>query len=240
MQFGVTVESHNCSLAAKRRKNVTQAMSRSGKRPSPGRAKEAASGRPRKRASGSNLGPRRVFLIGFMGAGKTSVGRALSRLLGWRFVDLDDLIQGRQGRTIRQIFNESGEAGFRRAEHVSLRELLAESEVAQPLVVALGGGAFAQAENAVLLRDTGSPSVYLDAPTAELWRRCLREPAERPLRQNERQFRELYEARRPHYLKASWRVDTSHRNVESIAREIVARLGLKPADGGPRDSGKEK
>ena len=71
-------------------------------------------------------GLRTVFLVGFMGAGKTTVGRALSRRLGLPFEDLDDRIQGREGKTIEQIFRESGEPAFRKAETAALRELLAE------------------------------------------------------------------------------------------------------------------
>src|ERR1700724_232971 len=71
-------------------------------------------------------GLRAVFLVGFMGAGKTTVGRALSRRLGLPFEDLDDRIQGREGKTIEQIFRESGEAEFRKVETAALRELLAD------------------------------------------------------------------------------------------------------------------
>src|ERR1700685_3288188 len=83
---------------------------------------------------------RTIVLVGFMGAGKTSVGRALSRRLGLSFEDLDDRIQVREGKTIGQIFQESGEAEFRKAEPAALRELLAEPG-SPSRVVALGGGA---------------------------------------------------------------------------------------------------
>src|SRR2546428_2697763 len=90
---------------------------------------------------------RTVFLVGFMGAGKSSVGRALSLQLGWPFEDLDERIQAREGRTIEQIFQQSGEAEFRRAEHAALRELIADLG-SSPRVVALGGGTFVQTGNA--------------------------------------------------------------------------------------------
>jgi len=170
---------------------------------------------------------RAVFLVGFMGAGKTSVGEALGRLLGWPFEDLDDRVQAREGRTIQQIFEESGEAAFRRAENTALRELLAEhGDVAR--VVALGGGAFVQPENAALLQRQGLPAVFLDAAPEELFERCRQDQQpERPLRRDLEQFRRLYDLRRPHYLKASLRVDTSGKDVESVAEEIVSRLGLR-------------
>src|SRR5689334_19369553 len=137
---------------------------------------------------------RTVFLVGFMGAGKSSVGRALSLRLGWGFEDLDDRIQVREARSIAQIFSESGEVGFRRAETEALRELISELG-SSSRVVGLGGGAFVQAENAALLSQTGAPIVFLDAPVDELFRRCLQEQVERPLRQDREKFHELYEAR---------------------------------------------
>jgi shikimate kinase len=166
-----------------------------------------------------------VFLVGFMGAGKTSVGRALSRRLGSPFEDLDDRIQHREGKTIEQIFRDSGEAEFRRAETAALRELLGELR-SSSRVVALGGGAFAQADNAVLIEGAEVRSVFLDAPVEELLRRCEQEPKERPLRQNPQQFRELYEKRRPSYMRAALRIETSGKDVDTVAAEVACSLGL--------------
>src|SRR5579863_1901621 len=95
-----------------------------------------------------------VLLVGFMGAGKTTVGRALSRRLGCPFEDLDDRIQNREDKTIGRIFQDSGEAGFRRAETAALRELLQELRVS-PRVVALGGGTFVHADNSSLIAKAG-------------------------------------------------------------------------------------
>jgi len=176
---------------------------------------------------GCDAPARAVFLVGFMGSGKSSVGHALSRRLEWRFEDLDERIQAREGRSIAEIFRDSGEVGFRQAEHTALRELVEELPPSSPVVVALGGGAFAQAENAALLKAAGALTVFLDAPVDELWRRCQKdEPDERPLRRDERQFRQLYEARRPRYMNALLRVDTAGKDVESIAAEIIASLRL--------------
>jgi shikimate kinase len=167
-----------------------------------------------------------VFLVGFMGAGKTSVGRALSRRLGLPFEDLDDRIQGREGKTIAQIFRESGEAEFRKAETAALRELLAELH-SSSRVVALGGGAFVQPVNATLIEEAEAHSVFLDAPVKELLRRCGQEQRERPMRQNPRQFRELYEKRRRSYLKAAIRIETNGKDVETVAAEVACSLGLE-------------
>ncbi|MFB3915405.1 MAG: shikimate kinase [Terriglobales bacterium] len=168
---------------------------------------------------------RAVFLVGFMGAGKTSVGVALARRLGWRFVDLDERVEKRERRKIAEIFAESGEAAFRRAEAAALKDLLDESH-SRPLVVALGGGAFVQPENARLLKTRGGPVVFLDAPVEELRRRCGPKAATRPLFANENQFRQLYESRRSSYMQADICVDTTGHSVEQTAAEVAQRLGL--------------
>ena len=168
---------------------------------------------------------RTVFLVGFMGAGKSSVGRALSTRLGWAFEDLDDRIQAREGRSIGQICRESGEAEFRRAEADALRELIGEQE-SSPRVVGLGGGAFVQAENAALLGQTQSPIVFLDAPVDELFRRCQQEEVERPLRQDRERFHQLYEARRPHYMTGTLLVETAGKSVDAVAAEVARLLRI--------------
>ena len=169
--------------------------------------------------------PHFVFLVGFMGAGKTSVGQALSRRLGWAFEDLDDRIQTRESETIEHIFRTAGEAAFRIAEREAVRELLAEV-AASPRVVALGGGTFADPETAFLLQGTGFPIIFLDASVEELWRRCCEQALERPLRQDLDQFTELYHRRHPHYLRASLRVETGGKAIETIATEGARVLGL--------------
>jgi len=171
---------------------------------------------------------RAVFLVGFMGAGKTSVGQALGSHLGWPFEDLDDRVQRREGRSIEQIFRESGEAAFRHAEHAALREILSELGTSCR-IIALGGGAFVQANNADLLKKSRIPTVFLDGPVEELFERCQRQQLERPLRSDIDEFRRLYRARYPHYQAASLRIDTGGKGVESVAAEVVAALGLGPA-----------
>jgi shikimate kinase len=166
-----------------------------------------------------------IYLVGFMGAGKTSVGTALARL-GWTFLDLDDCIEQREGRTIPAIFREQGEAGFRDAERAALQELLSQWPSAPRMVVALGGGAFCNPATAQLL--AGAAVVFLDADADELWRRCQAQPRERPLRQDRQRFRELYEKRLPYYLRANYRVATSGKSVEQVAAELA---GLFPPEG---------
>jgi shikimate kinase len=171
-----------------------------------------------------------VTLIGFMGAGKSSVGRALGEQLGWTFEDLDQRIEQRERRKVHEIFRDSGESEFRRAEHAALKELLTELRAGAEKIIALGGGAFVQEQNARLLKAAGIPTVFLDATIEELWRRCRQQIEEkgvdRPLLTNLLNFRQLYNARRPHYSKASFRQETDGKAIDEVAAEVVATLGL--------------
>ena len=173
---------------------------------------------------------RAVVLVGFMGAGKSSVGRALGQQLGWTFEDLDERIERREKRKVHEIFRDAGEPTFRRAEHAALKELLTELRAGAERIVALGGGAFVRKQNALAIAGSGVPTVFLDADVVELWGRCRRQAEqqgiERPLLSSLQSFRELYEARRPHYLKASLRQQTSGKTIEEIAAEVVRALGL--------------
>jgi shikimate kinase len=164
-----------------------------------------------------------VALVGYMGAGKTTVGRMLAEQTGWRFEDLDELIAERDGRRIEQIFEQEGEAAFRQLERSLLRDCLCN---AGPLVLALGGGAFIQAEIQMLLEQACVPTVFLDAPVEELFRRALQPGMVRPLRGNAEQFRSLYEHRRPTYLKARVSIETMGKAPAKIVEEILARLNL--------------
>src|SRR5437762_14042864 len=94
---------------------------------------------------------RAIALVGFMGAGKTSVGRELAERLAIDFIDLDDLVVGRAGKSVTEIFGQDGEAAFRKLEAQALQTLLAASRD-RPFVLALGGGAFVQKPNADRLR----------------------------------------------------------------------------------------
>ena len=172
-----------------------------------------------------------VFLVGFMGAGKSSVGRVLGQRLNWIFEDLDDRVEAREGRKVPEIFREAGESAFRRAEHAALQQILKELGGGVARIVALGGGAFVQQENAALLKASGVPTVFLDAPAEELWERCCAQSAEagteRPLLQSMDQFRRLYESRRHSYSNAYLKVQTGSRPVDAIAAEIAKKLKLK-------------
>ncbi len=175
----------------------------------------------------SNEQPPVVFLVGFMGAGKSAVGQYLAEHHRRRFADLDRMIEEREGRAIVEIFQNSGEAAFRKLESEALRGLLGGKLPSPPEIVALGGGAYAREENARIIREAGGVVVFLDAPVEELLLRCRRDtqPHERPLLREESVFRRLYEERKPHYYRANFRVETTGKPVEEVAREVARVLG---------------
>jgi shikimate kinase len=161
-----------------------------------------------------------------MGAGKTTAGAALARHLGWSFIDLDDIIIARAGRSVPHIFREEGEASFREYETAALREVIDDHLPLQQTIVALGGGAFVQPQNLGLIREAKQPTVFLDADLPELQKRCAVEEGTRPLFRDENQFRQLYEARRSGYMKADLRVDTTGKSVDEIVNEVLFAIGI--------------
>jgi len=162
---------------------------------------------------------RLLFLVGFMGSGKSTVGRLLAGRLGWTFEDVDDEIERLQGRTINQIFAEQGEAHFRALERERLEDIAARAADA-PAVVALGGGTVAQPANLDLLRAAGGVTVWLECPLEELRRRC-RGMNNRPLFRDPASFEQLYRRRLPYYQQADFRVDADRRDPNDVVEEIL-------------------
>jgi len=145
-----------------------------------------------------------IYVVGFMGAGKSTIGRLLADRIGWRFIDLDDDIESTARQAITAIFETLGEAGFRRLEHEALRLRVAEVERGRPSVIAVGGGAFAQDVNRDLLSNNGI-SLWLDCPLDVVQRRVAA-ATHRPLARDPEKFAALYAARRDAYSRAEYRV----------------------------------
>ena len=172
-----------------------------------------------------------MALTGFMGSGKSSVGRALASLIGWNFVDLDVELEKRHQQKIRDVFHLHGEARFRQMEADVLRLVLTEAQ--RPLVLATGGGTLIQPENARLLRAQGALVVFLEAAAETLLRRCGTgttgsDEAVRPLARDRDAFLRLYEQRLPFYRTAELTFDSNLGAPDEVAREIAAALRLFP------------
>ncbi len=161
-----------------------------------------------------------IYLLGFMGCGKTTVGERLAQALGWPFIDLDAVIEAGQGVTIREIFERSGEPFFRQLEHAALTE----ASKSEPAVIALGGGTFAQPTNLEFIRGAGGFTVWLDCALEILRQRCAT-MNNRPLFRDAASFEQLLNQRLPYYRQAEFSVSTDNRNPAEVVEQIL-RLGL--------------
>ena len=168
--------------------------------------------------------PPRIYLVGFMGSGKTSVGRCLAGRLGVRFVDLDAEIEVRAGRTIREIFREQGEGRFRRLESEELVRVAAVPAA----VIALGGGAFCSEENRRTVAASGV-SVWLDVPLGVLLARCA-DDRSRPLIGGDLEMERLLDHRRASYARADIRLTAGDLPADAVAEEVLRALTNLPRD----------
>jgi len=167
---------------------------------------------------------RRIVLTGFMGAGKSTVGRRLAAELGWEFLDLDALIEQRTGLTTPQIFAAQGEDAFRRIESLALAVALGRHSI----VLALGGGTPEMLTNQLLLEQTPHTlTIYLHAPLSVLTGRCHSDAVERPLLARQDDLVRRFSSRQPLYRRlANVTVDTTTFDAEQTA--LILRDHLKP------------
>ena len=140
-----------------------------------------------------------IVITGFMGCGKSKIARALAQHLDVHFVDLDESITSRTGRTPAQLIDEDGEPAFRHIETDTLREVLNASEAG---VIALGGGAWIEAANRELINEYRCSSVWLDVPFEVCWNRIETGGEDRPLGRTKAQAAALFERRRLVYQLA--------------------------------------
>ena len=162
----------------------------------------------------------KIYLVGFMAAGKTSVAKALARRLGWDVLDIDESIEQRERMPVADIFAKRGEAYFRALERTIVAEQLGRRHV----VVATGGGTFADAQNRAAINGDGL-SVWLDVPLERLVDRV---PADgrRPLAADRATFERLYHVRRAAYEQAHLRLDASRVSVDALVEQLVDWLRL--------------
>ncbi|HSR51636.1 MAG TPA: shikimate kinase [Acidobacteriota bacterium] len=161
-----------------------------------------------------------IFLVGFMGCGKSTVGRLLAHRLARPFIDLDGEIEEAAGRSIARIFAEDGEAAFRRLESRALGQVAGRP----PAVVALGGGAFCQSGNRKKVAESGS-SLWLQAPVEILLQRVGGDQG-RPLAQDEERFRSLYRSRLDDYRKADFHLPTQGLSPAQVADAALRALDI--------------
>ena len=160
----------------------------------------------------------KVYLVGFMGAGKTTVAAALGRRIGWRAEDIDGRIEARERRSVTTIFSQDGEAYFRRAEREVLLDLLPERNV----VVATGGGSFVDPDMRATMLTDGAVA-WLDLPLTHVIERI---PADgrRPMAADLVQMEQLYARRRLSYAAAHVRIDAD-RPVHEIVERLLEWIG---------------
>jgi shikimate kinase len=164
-----------------------------------------------------------LALVGFMGTGKTSVGRTVAELLHFEFLDTDDLIQTRTGRMIADIFAKDGEPAFRALERQTVGELAARSKT----VIATGGGLPTNLENLNALK-AHALVVCLWASPEKIWER-VRNQSHRPLLHDadpRRKIRELLKIREPFYRQADVLINTDSRSAREVAQQIVFQFKL--------------
>jgi shikimate kinase len=152
----------------------------------------------------------KLYLVGFMGAGKTTVARALGKRTGWRVEDIDERIESREHRSVASIFSHQGEPYFRQLERMTLGELLPLRHV----VVATGGGTFIEPDNRALMLADGAVA-WLDLPLTQVIERV---PADgrRPLASDRAQMEQLYTRRQLAYAHAHVRIDAARPVAEVV------------------------
>lgn len=179
-----------------------------------------------------------VYLIGFMGAGKSTVARRLSRLCGLTSIDVDAYIERVAGKTISQLFQEEGEAGFRQRETQALKEIAAM----EPMIVSCGGGVVTTPENLNIMKESGTV-IHLSV-TAEQAAARISDTSTRPLFQDMAAARARLEERLPVYEDAAdITIETGGRNVGAITHDVrgaLERAGIMIGAAKPSDNGKNQ
>jgi shikimate kinase len=169
---------------------------------------------------------KRLVLTGFMGAGKSTIGRILAARIGWNFLDVDTHLEARTAATIPQLFERHGEAHFRRLESSALASAISRTQT----VLALGGGAPEELTNRLLIEQTpGTFTIFLDAPFPTLFDRCMLQEIGRPVLQDPAAAQLRFARRHPLYRRiARLTVDTTSQTANETADAILAALNQTP------------
>ena len=162
--------------------------------------------------------PRRIVLTGFMGSGKSTVGPLLASRLGWRFLDVDDVIEAEAAATIAELFARYGEAAFRDREHAAIARLASEDS----LVLALGGGAIEHpATRALLLTTPGTKLVHLAVELSTTLARCRGTEDTRPILADQANLASRYQRRLPLYRTAHLSISVDALTPEQVVDAIL-------------------
>ena len=161
-----------------------------------------------------------IYLVGFMGSGKTTIGRLLAQELGWKFVDLDDDVEADQKKPIAEIFEQQGEAVFRTIETAMLKSRVRTIERGIPTVLALGGGASVQPGNFELVENNGI-TIFLDCPLDRALRR-VSGLQHRPLARDAERFTQLYHSRHSLYQMADYRIAIDSDDPQMALKAILS------------------
>lgn len=173
-----------------------------------------------------------IFLIGFSGSGKSTVGSRLARLLEAEFYDTDTLIEQRCGKTIDKVFSDDGEDTFRRLESQVINELINRNE--PRMVIALGAGAFEKRKNWNVVKQNGTV-VYLSCSVREIYKR-MKEKTDRPLLRVSpakgeiqrqavvRRIKDLFDQRKRIYAQADMRLSTTNRSINETVRQLYRKI----------------
>jgi shikimate kinase len=174
---------------------------------------------------------KRIFLTGFMGSGKSKIGRLLAKKLNTKFVDTDDVIESRYKKTITQIFDDFGEEKFRKIEKDIISEFIYNNEKA---VFSLGGGSLLNKQNLKLITKSGL-LIYIKSGLEEIWERT-KNNTKRPLLLIEGKFptktefmkkaNSLREGRLPGYINSQIVIDRDGKEAEEVVEEILAEINI--------------
>ena len=174
-------------------------------------------------SSPSSTPPTRIVLTGFMGSGKSTVGPLLAERLGWRFIDVDNVIEAEAGTTIAHIFAQQGEAAFRDLEHATIARLATGNN----LVLALGGGAIEREETrTLLLNGPGTLLIHLEVELETTLARCSGTETTRPLLADQANLAARYKRRLPLYRTAHLSIRADDITPQAIAASILQLAGL--------------
>lgn len=161
-----------------------------------------------------------LYLVGFMGSGKTTVGQSLAEELGWTFFDVDSEIERCEGKSVAEMFAEYGEIRFRDLESGMLQHLVSHVQSGHPCVIAAGGGAFGHRRNWEIIENNGV-TVWLDCPIDTIEVRLGPADPTRPLSADRAAMRTLFEQRRPLYAQADFHVDANCDHPHEVMRQIL-------------------